>query len=360
MLKPLTKITILALFAVALASCGQKSPEHWQTVFSEDSVFSVDLPEKFVCGNGVLRSYKSSVNWQFDVLDNALNQSFLIDVKYDKGLCWENLRKSQNWQGWSALCKSDSLEVYEKQDTVSHVYLGCVFERSSSRKKKEKKVEVFTIIRTDVRGLKVDDVCRIVESVKCDKRKAQLCIQDWWKTLNSVKAHDERDTIWGNFTGKGIDTLFVMRMVPYDYHKDYSKQGRIGHYYSVKSSNPSISPMELFTCLETRPKLVFEGDLNRDGVDEWGFLETAINGQWRTYYVYTLKQGKWCCLIDDEFTCTDQFLRGLGLEVLEPGPKPDWVKVNYCYRNNADPLVIRDTLLRPTFTRIGKRRTSNQ
>lgn len=31
--------------------------------------------------------------------------------------------------------------------------------------------------------------------------------------INSVKGHDEKDTIIGNFTGNGIDTLFVERVV---------------------------------------------------------------------------------------------------------------------------------------------------
>ena len=33
--------------------------------------------------------------------------------------------------------------------------------------------------------------------------------QGMWYVINHVIGHDERDTIIGNFTGKGIDTLYV-------------------------------------------------------------------------------------------------------------------------------------------------------
>ena len=172
--------------------------------------------------------------------------------------------------------------------------------------------------------------------------------------LNSVKAHDERDTIWGNFTGKGVDTLFVMRTVPYAYHENYQQHGKQGCYYVVKSSNPSLPKVGLVTCLEIQPKLVFEGDLDGNGVDEWGFLETATVGQWRTYRVFTFKHGSWRYLIDEdeESIRTNHLMRASGKKVVEPGPQPGWVKVNYCHWYGNDPLEMRDTLLQPTFSRI--------
>lgn len=189
------------------------------------------------------------------------------------------------------------------------------------------------------------------DTVEMVERSADDCASD---LLNSVKAHDERDTIWGNFTGKGIDTLFVVRMVPYAYHEDYQQHGKQGCCYVVKSSNPSLPKVRLVTCLEIQPKLVFEGDLDGNGVDEWGFLETATVGQWRTYRVYTFKYGSWRYLIDDEFTSTNQFMRASGKKVVEPGLQPGWVKVNYCHCYGNDPLEMRDTLLKPTFSRIRK------
>ena len=78
--------------------------------------------------------------------------------------------------------------------------------------------------------------------------------------------------------------------------------------------------MRLVTCLEIQHKLVFEGDLDGNGVDEWGFLETATVGQWRTYRVFTFKHGSWRYLIDEdeEYTCAAEDLRPLdhGLSVL--------------------------------------------
>ena len=31
----------------------------------------------------------------------------------------------------------------------------------------------------------------------------------FWRDINTIDAHNEQDTIVGNFTGKGIDTLYV-------------------------------------------------------------------------------------------------------------------------------------------------------
>lgn len=171
---------------------------------------------------------------------------------------------------------------------------------------------------------------------------------------NSVKAHDERDTIWGNFTGKSIDTLFVERVAPYASPSESKDCGNIGHFYSVKSSNPLIPTVKLYTCLEIPPQLVFEGDLDRNGVDEWGVLETGIAGQWRQYFVYTLKQGRWWYLIDDdEFTWTNMYMRVSDKEVVEQGPEPGWVKVNYCdFFSSKGDLPMRDTVLQAKLTRI--------
>ena len=94
--------------------------------------------------------------------------------------------------------------------------------------------------------------------------------------------------------------------------------------------------------------------MDRNGVDEWGVLETGIAGQWRQYFVYTLKQGRWWYLIDDdEFTWTNMYMRVSDKEVVEQGPEPGWVKVNYCdFFSSKGDLPMRDTVLQAKLTRI--------
>ena len=50
------------------------------------------------------------------------------------------------------------------------------------------------------------------------------------------------------------------------------------------------------------PSLVFEGDVDGDGKDEWGTLSTGMNSQWRLYSIYNYdnKTKKWRYLYDDE------------------------------------------------------------
>lgn len=73
--------------------------------------------------------------------------------------------------------------------------------------------------------------------------------------------NDEGDTIVGNFTVKGIDTLHVEEVMPdsFDYHNI--------KYYMV-SSNNYIPVIELYGIFQAPLKLVNEGDLDRNGTYE--------------------------------------------------------------------------------------------
>lgn len=36
--------------------------------------------------------------------------------------------------------------------------------------------------------------------------------EDFFLSMNTVDAHDERDTIYGNFTGRGKEMLYVLKL----------------------------------------------------------------------------------------------------------------------------------------------------
>lgn len=69
--------------------------------------------------------------------------------------------------------------------------------------------------------------------------------------------NDEEDTIVGNFTVKGIDTLHVEEVMPdsFDYHNI--------KYYMV-SSNNYIPVIELYGIFQAPLKLVNEGRLGQE------------------------------------------------------------------------------------------------
>lgn len=89
-----------------------------------------------------------------------------------------------------------------------------------------------------------------------------------WRSIQTIDAHNEEDTIVGNFTGKGIDTLYVEEVMPdsFDYHNI--------KYYMV-SSNKHIPRIELYGIFQAPPKLVNEGDLDGNG-NMRGWLPTYL------------------------------------------------------------------------------------
>ena len=167
---------------------------------------------------------------------------------------------------------------------------------------------------------------------------------DFWRCINSVLGHNEQDTITGNFTGKGIDTLYVS----YDQNKE---NGDNWQFYA-ESPNINIPKINLWGFREAFPKLVNEGDLDGNGTCEVGYLHTWMNSQWRTYRVFTLLNGKWYYLIkpDHDYMETSEHFRYSKKEILEPTEKTGWIKVNY--ETQGVGAMIKDTIVKPDYSPI--------
>jgi len=168
--------------------------------------------------------------------------------------------------------------------------------------------------------------------------------RDFWRSINSVIAHDEKDTIVGNFTGKGIDTLFVVE-------KDNSNNDGDGKTFFLKSSNKSMASLNL-GLHSGAPKLVNEGDLDGNGTIEVGYLPIWVTSQWRLYRVLTFKNGKWCYFISPkhEYMDTGEMIRASGKEIVEPSKKTGWIKVNY--ETQEVRAMIKDTIIKPDYSPI--------
>ena len=156
--------------------------------------------------------------------------------------------------------------------------------------------------------------------------------------INSVKGHNEQDTIIGNFTGNGIDTLYVERVVACNCNveKGYNKEEHFAHEiddelvkYYLTSTNPALGKVELFGYASLSPRLVNEGDLDGNGTCEVGYLPVWRLSQWRIYHLFTFIDGKWKYLIDPETEVKDEnggetlletgyLLRGSGFEIATP------------------------------------------
>lgn len=167
--------------------------------------------------------------------------------------------------------------------------------------------------------------------------------QDMWYVINHVIGHDEKDTIIGNFTGKGIDTLYV------SYNRSPNNEYKP---FRLISSNRRIPPIHLYGIIGDSPKLVNEGDLDGNGTSEVGYLHTWNASQWRVYRVFTLINGQWRYLIrpDREYMETGEFIRGRYIDLVEPSTRKGWVKVNYQTQGVNE--TIKDTIVKPDYSPI--------
>lgn len=165
---------------------------------------------------------------------------------------------------------------------------------------------------------------------------------------NSVAGHDERDTIVGNFTGKSIDTIYIQ------VEETSNPESELEQYiYWAVCSNPQVHRVRLHGEDLDQPKLVFEGDLDGNGTDEWGYLHTWFCSQWRTYRIFTFYQNKWWYLTDDwNLLNTPEYFRASGLEVTEPGLRKGTIHIHYgTYLINGN-FEIADTIIYPRFAEL--------
>ena len=180
---------------------------------------------------------------------------------------------------------------------------------------------------------------------------------------NSVLGHMEQDTISGRFQVGKYDKLYVVpqSLVEYCPQKEpsrkYSLDGKEiteGEYYDhaqylwrVESVGGSLPPIEVFG---TAPKLVFEGDLDQNGTDEFGILDTWLASGWRHYSIYTFHEGQWKYLIEPISTFTT--LRASGKELARIGPEPGTISISFSEISNRCPPDGIDTIVRAGYYSI--------
>ena len=178
----------------------------------------------------------------------------------------------------------------------------------------------------------------------------------FWRDINTIDAHNEQDTIVGNFTGKGIDTLYVEMVENPKYNVQNDDMEQMYKYY-LSSNNKSIPRIELYGCDAAPPKLVKEGDLDRNGTCEVGYIHTWTMSQWRYYRIFTLVKNEWRYLVEGDYLDTPEWFRHSGVEVAEPGKKKGTVLIHHYYEGYDEVkeeriVEIRDTIVTPTFNII--------
>lgn len=168
------------------------------------------------------------------------------------------------------------------------------------------------------------------------------------RSIQTIDAHDEQDTIVGNFTGKSIDSLWVVEKEIFG----ESSVIPIAVKYYMVSNNQHIPKVELNGIMQASPKLVNEGDLDGNGTCEVGYLHTAENSQWRQYRIFTLRNGKWRYLVEGEFLDTEEWFRHAGVEVAQPGPRKGTVLIHYGVSYGDGSAIVKNTIVKPSYSKI--------
>ena len=179
---------------------------------------------------------------------------------------------------------------------------------------------------------------------------------------NSVLGHEEKESIVGNFRGDTIDRLTVVPRFKQEYIEEEpyceffldGKQISEAYYaeeaqylWRVVSFYNTLPPLDVFGY---HPYLVFEGDLDQNGTQEFGILDTWIASGWRYYSIYTFRDGEWKYLVEPFNTFST--LRASGKELARPGPRPGTVSIT-CSEMSADcPPEGRDTVVTAGFYMI--------
>ena len=175
---------------------------------------------------------------------------------------------------------------------------------------------------------------------------------------NSVLGHDERMFIVGRFDGKASDTLTIqfvaweeyadtVKFITLDgrrFEDDDDPMAEWRHLWDVLPARGTVLPLRVFGV---SPLLVYEGDLDGNGTDEFGILSTWYTSGCRVYNVYTFHAGNWCLLIPPVQTATS--LRASGKDLVSPGDLSGQIRVtmsdletppcNCTYANDIDTII---------------------
>ena len=241
---------------------------------------------------------------------------------------------------------------------AEHLNLDIEKVQAFNAKSPTSKLSLLTYLREYLARVKMfidiffkDEIEVLDEKIDLNEVIQNYEFNEFMHSINTVDAHNEQDTIIGNFTGTSIDTLYVDKVVGQN-----DEKYKLTEFF-LRSTNIKIPSIELYGYADVPPKLVNEGDLDGNGTSEVGYLHTWMNSQWRYYRILTLVNNEWRYLIDGDYLDTPEWFRHAGVEIAEPGKKKGTILIHHYYEgydSNIDDRVfeIRDTIVSPTFTSI--------
>lgn len=158
---------------------------------------------------------------------------------------------------------------------------------------------------------KVDSSCE--DSLYAELREREIqdsLIRESLKYVNSVKGHKEEDLITGRFVDSNIDTLWFE--CPDENNREI---------WELCCSNKAVKRCKFWGV---SPSLVFEGDLDGNGTDDFGFLDTWYASNCRYYNVATIRNHTIISMLQFE---TAHSLRASGKDLVEKSAQKGYAHV---------------------------------
>lgn len=156
-----------------------------------------------------------------------------------------------------------------------------------------------------------------------------------------------RDTLIGNFNGLEIDTIICEPM-------DSLNPNYKGFHYKwrVFTKNKTVKDL----ILENKTigiHFVYEGDLDGNGTDEWGYVTEWETSNWMCYHAFTNINGEWQHIIEPTSIWLPHLdpqdsisYRITKEDILQPSEDSGFLKVKFSdVRNNGEDFLIVDTMI---------------
>ncbi len=126
----------------------------------------------------------------------------------------------------------------------------------------------------------------------------------------AMKSQDKitipKDAVKGDFNGDGkLDYMWLQ--TPKIKTDQVDCVGECTSY--IKFSDPTIPSIEVTSCIGGVPSN--SGDLNKNGTDEIGLSPGWFTSCWRSYHVWTFKNGTWISAIEPFSTHCNQWDEGI-------------------------------------------------
>ncbi len=167
------------------------------------------------------------------------------------------------------------------------------------------------------------------------------------KSTDSDPLAKYRDTLIGNFNGIDIDTLIAEPM-------DSLNPNYNGFHYKWRVFTKNKTVKDLILENQTIGiHFVYEGDLDGNGTEEWGYVTEWETSNWMRYHAFTNKRGKWEHIIEPtniwlpHLDPQDSISYRISKEdILQPSDNSGFLKVKFSdVRNDGEDFLIVDTLI---------------